>query len=181
MRAIGVGVEEQVGGGIARDVGLHVDPRGEDQPRRIDAGGMGFAAQIVLRLDAGLEQPQHASGHRGEQAHPQREHVGQDLVGVVEATEHEAGLGQAAGGTRWRRSRRQARGVAGEGHVRHVQRPLTVERRQMLGQAEAVGEDVVVPGRAERSRITDAIDLQRGRTQGEDALRARSGYSRCDR
>ncbi len=94
VRAIGVGVEEQVGGGIARDMGLHIDPGGEDQARRIDAGGMGFAAQIVLRLDAGLEQPQHASGHRGEQAHPQREHVGQDLVGVVEATEHEAGLGR---------------------------------------------------------------------------------------
>ena len=40
----------------------------------------------------------------------------------------------------------------------------------MLGHAEAIGEDVVVPFGAERARKADAIDLERRRSEREDTF-----------
>src|SRR5439155_25076789 len=113
-------------------------------------------------------QPQHATRYRGKQTQPDVKDLGQDLVGVVEAAEYEDLLGQTAGRTRRRRTTGHARGIARKRHVRHIQRSLGVEALQRLRQAEAVGEDVVVPLGAERAGKADAIDLDRRRPQRED-------------
>ena len=141
----------------------------EDQARRIHIGTADLAMQVRLGFGARVEQPQYAARHRREEPHPEGEDLGQDLVGSVEAAEHEAVVGQAAGRARGRRTGRQPGGVAGVERVRHVQRLLGVEPLQMLRQAEAVGENVVVPFGAERARKADAVDLQRRRPERKDA------------
>jgi hypothetical protein len=75
---------------------------GEHQPRRRDAARLRRGAQALAHAVRFAQQPQHAGGHRAQQAQPQFEHLRTDLVGAVEAAEDEAVLGQAQLGARRR-------------------------------------------------------------------------------
>ena len=60
-----------------------------------NAARLGLALKIARRGGVGLGQPQHAAFDRLQQPHPDVEHLGRELVAVVEAAEDEAGLRQA--------------------------------------------------------------------------------------
>ncbi len=89
-------VEKQVGERVAGLVLGDAQLGGEDEPGRVDAARGSFAAQIGFGEIIGVEQPEHAAGHRAEEAHPDAEDAGGDLVDIVERAEHEAVRRQAA-------------------------------------------------------------------------------------
>src|SRR5258706_16326306 len=89
-------MEEEVGHGVSGEMLRHGTAWREDEPFGSDFARVGFPAQIRARLRVGLEQPQYASRKLRQQPHPDREHVGKDLVARVEAAEHEARVGQPA-------------------------------------------------------------------------------------
>ena len=90
VRVVGQRVEEQVGAGVAREVLVEADARREVQAARHRCRAPSAAARRLARGGVVvLQQPQHAAVDRGEDAHPRRERRRRDLVGVVEAREHE--------------------------------------------------------------------------------------------
>ena len=87
-------VEKQVGQAVPRQMAGYLHLRREYQTRRIDAAGLGFAAQVAHGGVARLQQPQYAAFDLPQQPHPYVEQLRRELVAVVEATEHEPILGQ---------------------------------------------------------------------------------------
>ena len=94
VRIVGQGIEEQIGDAMTRQMIVRRSSAGKDEPIRSDAAVFRFPPQIANRAGIVLEQPQHAAFDVTEKPHPDVEHGGDDLVIVVEAAEHEAGLRQ---------------------------------------------------------------------------------------
>src|SRR5215813_12223045 len=69
----------------------------EHETRRIDAAGARLIAEVARCRLARPEQPQYAAFDLAKEAHPDVEELRRELVAVVEAAEHESGLGQADG------------------------------------------------------------------------------------
>lgn len=104
MRAIGRGVEHEIGELQTREVFRMRQVFRKDQPRGVDASLPGFAAEIPLRA-ARRQQPEDASRHAIEQATPDVENLGAwlALVGLIETAEHgflprQTGLSSSRGG-----------------------------------------------------------------------------------
>ena len=88
------GVEHDVGEPHPREVALFRPSRCEDDPAAIDTARVRSAPQILGREIAGMELPQDRAWNLGENAHPGREDLRLDLVGLVEQGGDEAGRGQ---------------------------------------------------------------------------------------
>src|SRR5262245_14637214 len=69
----------------------------EHETRRIDAAGARLIAEVARCRLARSEQPQYAAFDLAQEAHPHVEELRRELVAVVEAAEHESGLGQTDG------------------------------------------------------------------------------------
>src|SRR5262245_32726383 len=69
----------------------------EHETRRIDAAGARFIAEVARCRLARPEQPHYAAFDLPKEPHPDVEELRRKLVAVVEAAEHESGLGQADG------------------------------------------------------------------------------------
>src|SRR6516162_5464755 len=69
----------------------------EHETRRIDAAGARLIAEVARCCLARPEQPQYAAFDLPKEPHPDVEKLRRELVAVVEAAEHESGLGQGDG------------------------------------------------------------------------------------
>ena len=136
----------------------------EDEALRVDAANLRLAPQIADgRIIVGArQQPEHRIRHGRENRRPRVEHLRIELVRLVEAAEHRAGL---------RQSKRAARG-------RLADRPLAVvdligvrqhgDRLRVVGHVldrrhDGVADQVVDERGAERPRVTQIVDLDRRR------------------
>src|SRR5262245_63167990 len=90
-------VEEEVGQPMARQVLGYLRLWREYETRRIDAAGARLIAEVARSRLARPDQPQYAAFDLAKEAHPDVEDLRRELVAVVEAAEHESGLGQANG------------------------------------------------------------------------------------
>lgn len=88
-------VEEQVGQLRAREISCVICERRENEAVRRYSARDSFLDEVCLCGGVAFEQPKDATLDLAEQAHPDVEHLGRDLEGVVEAAEHEAARGQA--------------------------------------------------------------------------------------
>src|SRR5215469_17002752 len=69
----------------------------EHETRRIDAAGARLIAEVARCRLARPEQPHYAAFDLPKEPHPDVEELRRKLIAVVEAAEHESGLGQADG------------------------------------------------------------------------------------
>jgi hypothetical protein len=91
MSVVGKRIQKQVRGSKSRQVfgqGFHAIR--EDQSFSVNAAPRGLPAQIAGNRLTPLLQPQHTIPGPAQNPHPAIEDLGQDLVAVVEATEHES-------------------------------------------------------------------------------------------
>jgi hypothetical protein len=89
------GVEEQVDQAQPRKILGHRNVIREHESLGVDVPPRGFLAQMVDDDAMAGHEPKDATWDVAEQAHPEAEHLRQDLVAAVEATEDEPALRQA--------------------------------------------------------------------------------------
>ena len=75
---------------MPREVVCQGDPAGKDQPVACDAPGFRLSSQVFDCNGQLSQKPKHATFDFFQQAHPNVENVGKNLVPVVEATKDEA-------------------------------------------------------------------------------------------
>ena len=147
MGIVGQGIQEQVGQRVAGQMRIQRHSVGIDQPRGIHAARGRLLFQMDAGIGGGLLQPQHAAGHRLQQAHPDIEYRLGNLPVVVEGAEDKTVLRQAAGGTAGRRPDRPRRIggkiAVGQMHQLFAEKGLILERRH-----DGVGNQVIHEGRA---------------------------------
>jgi hypothetical protein len=102
---------------------------GAKNTRGVDAARGELAQQVLARVRVPRQHPQHGARRAGEDARPQVQHVRRQLVGLVEAAQHDRVVGQAQRGAR-RAGRQRARGVVGL--------VAAVELRDVLGEVRGV-------------------------------------------
>ncbi len=170
MGAIGEGVEEQVRHGNARQMLRIGRLGGEQQPLGRDPRlGSQIPQALVHRLVGG-ENPQHRAGRAGQNAHPEGEGLGRDLLRAVEAGEHEGLFRQSQFRPRGRfRDGALAVDRLGAGNVQHRFRIIDLASRR---DHHAVGDEVIVERAAHGAGIAAEVHDDRGGTVGED-FRAR--------
>src|SRR5437667_7979614 len=139
----------------------------EQQALRIDPTRRGLTPQILAGGGIARRQPQHRARNSPEQAHPDVEDSSQNFVLTVETAKYECVVRQPTLGSTWRRRSHFAFRIAGTIAVRKIKKALGEKRLLILGRDKAVGDDVVVPVRAERSQIAKPADLHRRRPQGK--------------
>ena len=101
-------VQEQVGQTMPCQVLRQGHTRCKHQPFRRHSPGLRLPTQVGRRKTVAFQEPQHAPGNGLQQPHPHVEHLGRDLVAVVERAEDKPLLRQPAFGPR-RRVRRRSR------------------------------------------------------------------------
>ena len=165
MRVVRRGVEHQVGELQARQV-LGLRPVvGKHQAVRRDAALHRFAAQVAFGL-LGAQQPQHAARRLRQQIAPDVEDLRRELVGLVEAAQHQA-LGRQA-----RLCARGRRADGGAAAVRLVAVRHPGQRFAVVGggtgrRDETVADEVVAEPAAQRAGIAQETHLQRRWPVGE--------------
>ena len=168
MRAVGGGVEKQVGAALARQMRLQRGARREDKARRIDAGRLRSGPQATRRRRVILHQPQHGAVERAQQPHPVREGLRPDLQIAVEAGEDKAFVGQPDFGPRLNWPERRA-GVRRLIDVRQANQPLLKFGLRVRRRDDGIHDHVIDPVRPERSGETEKIDLHGRRPRGQNA------------
>ncbi len=167
MRIVGKGVEEQVTEGKTREVVVVARSIHEDEPCRLDAASLGFAAQASLRRCTGRQQPENAALNRMQQPHPNIEYFRHDLLVIIETAEHKPSIGQACLGPT-RNMMGPPPGIIDLIAARELHNLLRKEGLILEWQHELVAEDIVHEGSARRSRISQVVDLNRGGAMSED-------------
>ncbi len=165
--AVGQGVEEQVGGGKPCPIFGQGKGCGKLQPGGIDAACSGLAAKIGGGGGVGRVEPQHAAGHRRQQANPYAEYFRRDLVAVAEAAEHEACRWQSASGARWCGEVR--REIDRQETPWQVHDLLGVIGLLMHRQGEGIGDDVVDGVTAHGAGVAKPVHLHRRRPARHDS------------
>ncbi len=160
MRVAGPGVEEQIGGAQAGDVAGEIELGGEEHALGCDAAGGELAQQVLLRVRVPRQHPQHRARRVGEDARPQVQHVGRQLVRLVEAAQHDGVVGQAQLGTR-RAGRQRARGVVGLVAAVELGDVFGVVRGVGQRRDDAVAHEVVDERRAGGGRVAEIAGLHR--------------------
>ncbi len=174
MRSVGEAVERQVGAGEAGAVLGRRDQGGKDDPLRGDATARRPRPQRLRGGGFRLQQPEDGTIGRLEQPEPKLENLRRELEHVVERTEHERIVGEAVELPVERGPDRPlvVVGLIGVGEANDL---LGEMRLVAWGDQHGVGDDVIDPGRAERARIAEPLDLQgrrpRSEHRGEAAFR----------
>src|SRR6266849_6336095 len=155
--------------------GGNAHSRRENQPAWIDASVSRLFSQVPPRQGVVLQDPQYASRHVLEKAHPDIEHRRQDLVAVVEAAKDEAFFGQTDLGPGRRAFGELSPGIVCLIGLGQMDNLLRVERLVLLRENELVPKDIVIHARSQGPGITEITDPNRGRPMRKDA---RPGMSR---
>src|ERR1700685_242006 len=88
-------VQEKIGQAVTGEMLRDGNTLREDDAARIELALLCLLSEIGFGPFIGAAQPNHAVRNRIEQAHPDAEFLGADLIDIVEAAEHHALFGQA--------------------------------------------------------------------------------------
>ena len=133
----------------------------------LDAGALGFTAQVVAGGRVVIEQPKYRLRYTAQDRHPRGEHLRVQLVGVVEGGEDELVFRQAQFLAGHGLAHFAAR-IAGQESRFHIQRLFAEQRQQAFRQREAVGDHMVDARQPAGTREAEVADLHRGGAVAQD-------------